>query len=99
MFKFLDVKDYGIKIHDQTPQLENKNPYKREFNRTHEIFKFIQDYKENNKNKNIKNWIAIDDIDLYKLNNDFKNHFVKTIIKDGLTEERAKLALKLLNSA
>ena len=69
------------------------------FYRTDEIASFIKDYRKNNKNINISNWIAIDDINLSKWNPKMmKNHFVHTSLLKGLTEFHVEKAIHLLNA-
>ena len=70
-------------------------------NRTHEINHWINIIaKKSENNFIISNWVAIDDIDLYKLNPKLitKDHFIHTNIQFGLTDNLAKECIDKLNN-
>ena len=69
-------------------------PVDRAHIRAIEIQTWIQ-----NSNLQVRNWIAIDDMPLETLApHIMRNHFVKTDPFDGLTRERVKYAITLLQS-
>jgi len=61
------------------------------FNRTHEILTWLQDHKDM-----VKNWVALDDIDLSHYDVRIGPHFVHCESSIGLTHDRATKAIEYL---
>eukprot|EP01083_Nonionella_stella_P141399 435579_1 len=86
------LNKYGMHYMDCIPHLHDKHK-----NRTHEIEMFLHNHSNNE--TPISKWIAIDDMDLMRLNSNLmQNHFVHTTQQYGLTQDHANFAIKLLNS-
>lgn len=88
------LKKYNIECLGCTEKL----PFKS--NRSHEINHWLKIVSQKADNKfTIDKWIAIDDIDLEKLNPQLftKDHFVLTTIEHGLTDQLVQECIELLS--
>ncbi len=81
-----------IQVIGDTPSFDLKG------DRTDEIKEWLKRYKKENKGEPIEMWVAIDDMPLAQMNEDFMDgHFVQTSVQEGLTREKTYECIALLN--